>query len=284
MTDRELDAALEQTLVIARRAGALLQEGQRSGFTVEHKGAVDLVTDYDLRSERLVVEALAEAFPGHAVLAEEGGQQGAVALPEEGGQQGEARSDAAGPLWLIDPLDGTTNYAHRLPFYCVSMALQLGGETVLGVVLAPALGWEFCARRGGGARLNGVPLRVSEVRDLDGALLATGFPYDRRTSQENNVPQFAAMLGQVQGIRRVGSAALDCAMVALGALDGYWEYKVRPWDIAAGAILVREAGGTVTDAEGGPHQPFCSNLLASNGRVHQAMLEVLRAVDRSRSA
>ena len=260
MTDPELDAALARALEIARRAGALLREGQARGFSVDHKGAVDLVTDYDLRSEQLVVESLRVAFPGHTILAEEGGQ----------------RPGADGALWLVDPLDGTTNYAHRLPFYCVSMALELASEPVLGVVLAPALGWEFCARRGGGARCNGQPIHVSQVESLDGALLATGFPYDRRTSPDNNVAQFSVMLRRAQGIRRVGAAALDCAMVAWGVLDGYWEYKLHPWDIAAGALLVREAGGVVTDLAGEPVDFRVCDILATGPALHPEMARICR--------
>jgi myo-inositol-1(or 4)-monophosphatase len=283
MTGAELERALEAALEIARHAGALLREGQERGFSVDHKGAVDLVTDYDLRSEQLVVDALRAAFPGHAILAEEGGLRGEGSA--EGARRAERsdqrqRAGAGGALWLVDPLDGTTNYTHRLPFYCVSIALELAGELELGVVLAPALDWEFCARRGGGARLNGKPIRVSDVPTLDGALLATGFPYDRRTSLDNNVPQFSTMLRRAQGIRRVGAAALDCAMVAWGVLDGYWEYKLHPWDIAAGSLLVREAGGRVTDAEGGPHDAMCTHITATNGKIHEELLEVLRQVPR----
>jgi myo-inositol-1(or 4)-monophosphatase len=265
MTDAELDSALREALGIARHAGAVLREGQDKGFVVDFKGEVDLVTDYDLRSQRLVVEALTAAFPGHAILAEE----------DTADSQNEQRE----ALWLVDPLDGTTNYAHRVPFYCVSLALELRGEPVLGVVVAPALGWELTARRGGGARCNGEPIRVSTVGSLDGALLGTGFPYDRRTSDHNNVPQFSAMIRRAQGIRRMGSAALDCAMVARGLLDGYWEFKLNPWDIAAGALLVREAGGRVTGADGGQHRSTRSHLVASNGLIHEEMLATLRSVE-----
>jgi myo-inositol-1(or 4)-monophosphatase len=260
----ELDEVLARALEIARRAAALLRDGHGGTFSVDHKGDVDLVTEHDLRSEELIVEGLRAAFPGHGVLAEEGGQQGA----------------GTRATWLVDPLDGTTNYAHRLPFYTVSLALELDGELAVALVLAPELGWELTARRGGGARLNGEPVRVSEVSRLDSALLATGFPYDRRTSADNNVPQFAAVIRRAQGIRRVGVASLDCAMVAAGFLDGYWEYKLQAWDIAAGALLVLEAGGTVTDGDGGRYRPRCTDIVASNGRIHEELLEVLRAVPR----
>jgi myo-inositol-1(or 4)-monophosphatase len=261
----DLDLALGVALRTAREAGALLRAGHERGFTVEHKGAVDLVTEYDRQSEELVVAALGRAFPGHTVVGEEGS---------------EVRGKESGAVWYVDPLDGTTNYAHRLPFYAVSIALELEGEPAVGVVYAPELGWEFTALRGRGAALGGVPLRVSAVPRLDASLLATGFPYDRRTSTENNVPEFAALLRLSQGVRRVGSAALDCAMVAWGVLDGYWESKVNPWDIAAGALLVLEAGGRVTSIDGAPYRSTGGRILATNGLIHDELRAALKEARR----
>jgi myo-inositol-1(or 4)-monophosphatase len=258
----DLERALARAQEIARAAGALLREGWRRGFTVEHKGEVDLVTEHDRRSEALVVGELARAYPDHAVIAEEGS-----ALHE--GEEG------ARPTWLVDPLDGTTNYAHRLPFYAVSIALEQGGRPLVGVVHLPELGWEFCATAGGGARLNGERIGVSSTAELASALLATGFPYDRRTARDINLSEFEAALRRAQGIRRIGVASLDCALVAWGALDGYWEFKLKPWDIAAGALLVLEAGGRVTDLAGGPYRSSRGELLATNGRIHEELSTLL---------
>jgi myo-inositol-1(or 4)-monophosphatase len=261
-----LDAAhaLEVAREVAARAGALLREGQQAkGFRVEHKGAVDLVTEYDRRSEALCVEEITRAFPGHAVIAEEGSQVR--------GEDLEGR-----PTWLIDPLDGTTNYAHRLPFYAVSIALELGGSPLCGVVYLPELGYEFTALRGGGACLNDQPLKVSSVAELDASLCATGFSYDRG-APDNNVPEFDAVLRRSQGVRRIGSAAFDCAMVAWGVIDGYWEYKLNPWDIAAGALLVMEAGGRVSTPTGAAYSAFAGALLASNGQIHDELSAVIGA-------
>jgi len=262
----ELDAAhaLEVAREVARRAGALLREGHRArDLHVEHKGAVDLVTEFDRRSEALCVGEIVRAFPGHAVIAEEGSKV-------QGG-------DLAGrPTWLIDPLDGTTNYAHRLPFYAVSIALEVGGAPRCGVVYLPELGYEFTALAGGGAFLNGEQLRVSRVAELDASLCATGFSYDRGAAA-NNVPEFDAVLRRSQGVRRIGSAAFDCAMVAWGAIDGYWEHKLNPWDIGAGALLVIEAGGRVTTPTGAPYSSAGGSLLASNGLIHEELRQVIAA-------
>jgi myo-inositol-1(or 4)-monophosphatase len=256
--------ALEVAREVAARAGRLLREGWKARrLRVEHKGAVDLVTEYDRRSEALCVEAIKHAFPGHAVIGEEGSQVR--------GEELEGR-----PTWLIDPLDGTTNYTHHLPFYAVSIALELEGEPLCGVVHLPELGYEFIALRGGGAKLDGEPLRVSSVERLEESLCATGFSYDRGADQ-NNVPEFDAVLRRSQGVRRIGSAAFDCAMVAWGAIDGYWEQKLNAWDIAAGALLVLEAGGRVTTPSGDPYRSSAGALLASNGKIHEELRGVIGA-------
>ena len=261
LTDRDLDRALEVALDTARRAGKLLREGIRDGFTVDHKGDVDLVTDVDRRSEAFVVEQLCHAFPDHAVVGEEG-----TAL----GQVGDGR-----PVWLVDPLDGTTNFAHRVPWYAVSIALELEGEPVVGVVHAPEMDWDFWAVRGRGAHLGSQAIRVSSVATLSDALVATGFPYDRRTSADNNIAELSAVLTRAQGARRMGVASLDCALTAWGRLDAYWELKLQPWDIAAGALLVREAGGQVTLPDGEPYRSSVGNIAATNGLVHTELLAVL---------
>lgn len=260
----DLDLALDEARRIARDAGQLLLEGRARGFSVQHKGVVDLVTEYDHRSEALVVEALNRAFPRCQVIGEEGHDT-----------RGDG-SDGAQGLWYVDPLDGTTNFAHGLPFYAVSIGLVREGELAVGVVLAPEMGWEFYARAGGGAYLNERPLAVSQAQSVQQALLATGFPYNRAEIPDNNLAELSTVLCRCQGIRRVGAAALDCAMVAAGFLDGYWEHHLHPWDICAGALLVREAGGRVTDLSGGDFDVTGAQIVATNGRVHDELVSLLQ--------
>jgi myo-inositol-1(or 4)-monophosphatase len=260
MPPAELDAALR----IAADAGALLRGAAfRHHAAASKRVATDLVTEYDKQSEALIVAALERTFPLDAIVAEEGGARGGA---------GGARR------WLIDPIDGTTNFAHGLPFFCVSIALEDEHGLAVGVVEAPALGWTFAAARGAGATLNGAPLRVSDTDDLGRALLATGFPYDRATSPQNNFAEFEALQRRAQGVRRVGAAALDLAMVAAGWLDGYWEMKLKPWDLAAGALLVTEAGGRVSDWRNGPLVVDDGAAVATNGRIHDALVAALAAV------
>lgn len=260
MQDRVwLDAALE----IGARAGALLSEGQGGPFDIHTKGeTTDLVTSFDRAAEALIVEGLRAHFPSHRILAEEGGEH---------------PGDDGAPCWIIDPIDGTTNFAHGLPMYCVSIALAVQGVLRVGVLVAPALRWQFAARRGHGATLNGQRLTVSSTHALENALLATGFPYDRKTSPNNNFAQFVALKRQARGIRRFGSAALDLALVAAGRFDGYWEMKLKPWDVAAGILLVQEAGGHVTNWQGQPVDLSQGEVLASNGLLHPQILAALAA-------
>lgn len=252
---------------VAVEAGAILRAGAGRRHASDRKRtAVDLVTEYDTRSEAHVVAALRAAFPDDEVVAEEGG-----------GQPG-----ASGRRWLVDPLDGTTNFAHGLPFFCVSIALEDADGPLAGVVDAPALGWHFFAARGAGAFVveRGLAerrLAVSDTATLDGALLATGFPYDLATSARNNLAEWGRIYPLTQGLRRVGAAALDLCFVAAGWMDGYWELKIKPWDVAAGALLVTEAGGCVTDYRGGAFRSDAGEILASNGRVHDALSAALAA-------
>jgi myo-inositol-1(or 4)-monophosphatase len=245
---------------IAREAATVLREGYGQAQEVNYKGAVNLVTEWDRRSEELIVGSIRAAYPGHAILAEEGG-----------------RTHGTGDyLWIVDPLDGTTNFAHGLPVFAVSIALTQGGRPVVGVV-ADALRQEvFAAEAGGGAMLNGRPVRVSTTEALGASLLATGLPYDVRTNPDNNLDHFVNFAVRSRAVRRIGSAALDLAWTASGRFDGYWEYRLFPWDVAAGALLVAEAGGQVTDALGGPDFLSGASILASNGRIHDAMRQVLR--------
>ncbi|MDI6697411.1 MAG: inositol monophosphatase family protein [Candidatus Saccharicenans sp.] len=243
----------------AQEAGRYLLQGLGQKKEVDFKGQVDLVTSFDRRSEEMIFRRLSQAFPDHSFLAEE-----------------EIRRDRASDYcWLVDPLDGTTNYAHGLPVFCVSIALSFKKEVVLGVVYDPAREEIFTAVRGQGAYLNGQPVRVSETAELGRSLLATGFPYDVRSSNDNNLDHFSNFAVRAQAIRRLGSAALDLCYVACGRFDGYWEKKLKPWDLAAGSLLVEEAGGRVSNLEGGDFNVFSPHIVASNGHIHQSMLEIL---------
>jgi myo-inositol-1(or 4)-monophosphatase len=260
---------LDAALAVAEQAGALLREGALAAHPAESKSTSnDLVTRFDRAAEELIVSGLSQRFPAHRVLAEEGGARSG------------AGTDPAAPQWIVDPLDGTTNFAHGLPLFSVSIALVIDGVIRVGVVAAPALGLTFSAGRGLGARRNGQRLRVSDARTLDRALLSTGFPYDRRTHPQNNFAEFIAVKKRAQGVRRLGSAALDLAMVAAGAFDGYWEMRLAPWDIAAGMLLVEEAGGRVSDWCGGPVDLARCEILATNGHIHDELAAVITSAPR----
>ncbi len=248
----------------AREAGRVLAErfGRRQ-LKVTSKGEIDLVTEADLASERLIVERIRSHYPRHSILSEEAGEVAVV-----GGERAEWK-------WVIDPLDGTTNYAHGYPCFCVSIALEHEGEVVVGVVYDPVRDELFAAERGEGASLNGRRIRVSEVSDINRALLCTGFPYDVR-ERSNFARHFTAFIMNAQSVRRDGAAALDLAYVACGRFDGFWEEGLRPWDVAAGVLLVEEAGGRVTHYDGSPFRIYQPPIAASNGLVHEAMLEVLQ--------
>jgi myo-inositol-1(or 4)-monophosphatase len=231
----------------------------RTDFVVSHKGAVNLVTEVDVAAEDLIVSSLKAAFPDHAVLAEER----------------HADSAPGRHTWIVDPLDGTTNYAHGYPVFAVSVALQVDSEVEFGVVYDPNRNELFAARRGMGATLNGAPIHVSQTFPLGASLLATGFPYDIRTSRANNLDNFNRFALCSQGIRRAGSAALDLSYVACGRFDGFWELKLHPWDCAAGYLLVREAGGLVTNFLGTRGSIYERECIASNRLIHEEMQAVL---------
>jgi len=250
---------------IAREAGAILREGCGSAKTINHKGAIDLVTEFDHRSEALIVSALRQTFPEHAIRAEEG--------------SGHTREAASEFEWLVDPLDGTTNFAHGFPVFAVSLALTRRGQLIAGVVYDPLRDELFAAEAGHGAALNGQPIKVSIQSALDKSLLATGFPYDVRTNPHNNLAQFRHFQLRAQAVRRAGSAALDCAWVASARLEGYWEFRMNPWDIGAGALMVREAGGRVSTAEGDEDFLGRDSIVVSNGYIHEQMLRVLKEGD-----
>jgi myo-inositol-1(or 4)-monophosphatase len=242
-----------------REAGVYLRANLGRWVEASYKGAVDLVTQFDVGAQEILVGRLASAFPGHGFLAEEG----------------LSRAGASDLRWVIDPLDGTTNFAHGLPVFSVSAALERAGRTVLGFVYDPMREEMFQAQARGGAFLNGAAIRVSGVSRLDRSLLATGFPYDVRTSPENNLDHWSRFIVRAQAIRRCGSAALDLSYVACGRFDGFWELKLKPWDMAAGALIVQEAEGRVTDFGGRPFALDAPGIVATNGRVHQSIIEVL---------
>lgn len=256
--------ALRVAVAAATAAGDLLQSRFGRKQTVRHKGMIDIVTDMDHRSQDLILGILKKEFQEHDILSEE--------MPP-------ARRQSK-YLWVIDPLDGTTNYAHGFPMYCVSIGLMEDDRLILGVVYCPTLKELFTAARGEGARLNGRRIKVSRISSLDQALLATGFPYDIRTSRDNNLAYFRQFARSAQAVRRAGSAALDLSYVAAGRFDGFWEIKLKTWDIAAGILMVMEAGGHVTDFSGGKVDFAHPRVLATNGRLHESMLKLL-AITRS---
>jgi len=243
----------------ARAAGELLASRIDSIREVRHKSAVDLVTDVDVASEQLVCARILSAFPTHTILGEEGGAIG--------GSDSRFR-------WLVDPLDGTTNYTHGFQLFCVSIGFEFEGQLRLGVVYAPYVDELFVAEAGRGARLNERPIHVSEVSELPRAMLATGFPYDR-AALPRALRSFEVLSFQSQAVRRVGSAALDLCYVACGRFDAYWEHQVKPWDVAAGALLVQEAGGLMAATDGSDFSVDGGQALATNGRLQPSMIAAL---------
>ena len=254
--DNLLDIAIRAT----KESGLIQREWLGKEKRVELKGEINLVTEVDRICERKIIEIIEEAFPEHNILTEE------TPMPE-----------GSSPYrWIIDPLDGTTNYTHGYPFFCTSIALELEGKVILGAIYDPLLDEVFTAQQGQGAFLNGERITVSTTERLTEALLCTGFPYDLRESPINNLDHFNSFIMKARAIRRDGSAALDLCYVAMGRFDGFWELKLNPWDVAAGKLLVEEAGGMVTDFEGGPLDIYGQETLASNRRIHGEMVRVLQ--------
>jgi len=249
---------------MARDAGRILVERQGRALQVSNKGDIDLVTEADLASEKLVIERIRSYYPRHAILAEESGASDGTIVAE-------GKSEWR---WIIDPLDGTTNYAHGYPCYCVSIALERAGRIEIGVVYDPTRDEMFAAERGQGATLNDRRIRVSDVDELNSSMICTGFPYNVR-ERPDFVHHFAAFTMRAQAVRRDGSAALDLACVACGRFDGFWEDGLNPWDVAAGVLLVAEAGGRVAAVKDGALDIYTPKVLASNGLIHEAMMAVL---------
>ncbi len=254
---RFLAVAVEAALA----AGRLQLQFFRRDLLIRKKGVSDLVTEADLAVEHAIRDHLARHFPTHIVLGEEAAQS--------------APLGASPYRWIVDPIDGTTNFAHGLPLFCVSIALEIDGRVEVGVVYTPVIDELFTAERGAGARLNGVPLRVSRESALGDALLVTGFPPQAADTLDVQLAVFGEFVARARAVRRLGSAALDLAFVAAGRFDGFWEASLHAWDVAAGVLLVQEAGGLVTDFHGGSFDNFGGQLLASNGVVHPRLLEVL---------
>ena len=250
--------ALEAATKAVHAAGNIIREKSATVFQVNHKGAADLVTEVDLAAEKEIIAILSEAFPDHQVVGEESGV-------------GEGQSDY---IWWIDPIDGTTNFVHGYPFYSISVALEYRGESIVGIVYDPTRNELFQAVKGRGTFLNGTPVTVSAVETLNDSLLATGFPYDRnRRKQALDIA--ARLLERVQGVRRDASAALDLAYVAAGRLDGFWEFGLKPWDTAAGRLLVEEAGGKVSDFKGDIFDIRQGAVVAANSQIHAELIDNL---------
>lgn len=247
----------------ASAAGQIIQESWQKPKSIEYKGAIDLVTSVDRESERLIVATIQHYFPDHSILAEE-------ETLFHGADQ-ECR-------WIVDPLDGTTNFAHGYPQFCISIAFENRGIVTMGLVYDPVRQECFKAVRDGGASLNGATIHASPLAQLDGALLGTGFPYDRRDFADLYLSYFKAFMVRSQGVRRGGSAALDLCYVASGRFDGFWEMKLKPWDVAAGALIVTEAGGVLSDFSGNAFSIYGQETLASNALIHREMVEIASAI------
>ena len=258
-----MEASMAQLFATARdaavEAGRLLLSRLDGDFQVSKKGPIDLVTEMDLEAERIIISRIRESFPDHQILAE-----------EKGASQGSEDF-----RWIIDPLDGTTNYAHGYRFFSVSIALEVGGQIALGVVYDPVTEELFSARHGEGAWLNDQSIGVSGTEDLIDSMLCTGFSYDQQ-AMRRNLQLFSRIILESRAVRRDGSAALDLCYLACGRFDGFWELSLHPWDVAAGKLIAEEAGGRITSFDGSPCSIYDAEILASNGRIHGAMIELLR--------
>jgi myo-inositol-1(or 4)-monophosphatase len=246
------------------RAGEIQMAHFGGAMRVDKKGAIDLVTEIDLRVEREFRALIADRFPDHVVL----GEEFSAASEREGVPEF---------CWVFDPVDGTTNYAHGLPIFCSSLALEIRGEPAVAAIYDPTRRELFTAERGQGAWLNGAPLQVSTANTLINSLLCTGFPYSVQSDAAALVELFGEFLKVSRAVRRLGSAAIDLCYVAAGRLDGFWEQSLHPWDVAAGALIIQEAGGRVTDLAGGPYSSRAGNLVASNGHIHDDMVRTIQA-------
>jgi myo-inositol-1(or 4)-monophosphatase len=256
---------LQRTAIGAAYKSAKAIRSRLGGVNIRKKGAIDLVTEADIESENIIVETILERFPDHSILAEESGIRDA----RDGDTKGEDNK------WVIDPLDGTTNFAHQLPFFSVSIAYVQKRTPIVGVVLNPETGELFTAMEGKGAERNGQEIRVSESKDISDCLLATGFPYNLKQNIAPLMKRFESCIAVSRGIRRFGSAALDLCYLACGRFDGFWEQNLKPWDTAAGELIAREAGATITDFTNSPFTINDDEILATNGHIHAQMISLL---------
>lgn len=255
---------LEIAVETALKAGKYLRERFKHPKHIEYKGEIDLVTDSDFGAEEIIINSLRKAYPQHRILAEE--TTGAYQISKQG------------YCWVIDPIDGTTNFAHGYPLFAISIALEYNGRIILGVAYSPLLDELFTAQLGKGAYLNGDKINVSKTKDLSQSLLATGFPYDIRRDSKTNLRYFSGFQLRAQDIRRDGSAVLNLCYTACGRFDGFWELKLKPWDTASGFLMVKEAGGKVSDFSGNRFNIYEKEIAASNGLIHRQMLETLKPV------
>ena len=256
----EIDVIRRTAVAAAYEAGRILLDRFGRLHTVRKKGGIDLVTEADTASEESIVRTIRYAFPGHTILAEEGGEL--------------SGDDAF--TWIVDPLDGTTNYAHHLPIFSVSIAFAAEGAVLFGLVQNPVTGELFIGEKGRGATLNGRPITVSQTETVSESLLVTGFPYDLSEHLPGLMGRLTRCVAAAQGVRRLGSAALDLCFTACGRFEGFWEENLKPWDTAAGALILTEAGGRVTDFSAGPWDPFKKEILATNGVIHGEMVSLMK--------
>ena len=261
LLESELDVLVDVAIEAAQLAGSILTDYAQKGFEIQKKSQINLLTEADLASEKAVIDIISTHFPSHQILAEEKGLHAKTANPYK---------------WVIDPLDGTTNFAHGFPMYNVSIGVEFEGTIIVGVVLDPTRNELFVAKKGQGATLNEKPIHVSATPKLGDALLVTGFAYDVQTVADNNLKEFCAFSLKAQGMRRTGTAAIDLCYIACGRFDGYWELKLNPWDTAAGKLIVEEAGGKITNYNGESFSIYGQDLIASNGFIHEEMVEVLK--------
>ncbi len=263
MTDAERHEALQFIEDVSRKAGDVVLSYYQGEYAIDRKNVedskIDIVTDADRASEDLILSAIRERYPDHEIVSEE-------APPD---------TTRSRWKWFVDPIDGTVNFTHGYPAFCISIAVAEDDRLVAGAVFDPLRKETFSSTRGGGARLNGKPIRVSRAERLDRSIVATGFPYDRGYSPNNNLKEFCRVMPHIQGIRRAGSAALDLAYVAAGRLDAFWELKLKPWDMAAGMLLVEEAGGRISDRFGAETSVYTDSVAATNNRIHDALIRLL---------
>ena len=253
---------IELATRIAREAGAILLDYASRDFAITNKGRINLVTEADHASEDHIKKAILANYPDHQILAEESG----------------VHASSSDYIWIIDPLDGTTNFAHGVPCYGVSIGIEYQGKMIAGVIYDPSQDDVYAAERGSGAFRNGVRIKASGVKRLEEALLVSGFPYDVREQMNRYLPAWEAFLASAQGVRRLGAASIDMCYVACGYFDGFWEFGLNPWDTAAGWVLIEEAGGKVTKTNGLPFENARPDLLATNGLIHEQMMEVLETL------